>query len=94
MDKLNLIEKEALTNQEKEVYRTLRTNIEFTGVENQVIAVTSCMPDDGKTMVSFQIVSAFVFYGVACLIVGQGMVYINMEGIGSMFYVNRSMFLA
>ena len=42
----------------------------------------------------FQIVSAFVFYGVACLIVGQGMVYINMEGIGSMFYVNRSMFLA
>ncbi len=42
----------------------------------------------------FQIVSAFVFYGIACLIVGQGMVYINTEGIGSMFYVNRSMFLA
>ena len=42
----------------------------------------------------FQIISAFVFYGIACLIIGQGMVYINMEGIGSMFYVNRSMFLA
>jgi len=63
MDKLNLIESEALTNQEKEVYRTLRTNIEFTGVENQVIAVTSCMPDDGKTMVSFQIASAFAEEG-------------------------------
>ncbi len=63
MDKLNLIEKEALTNQEKEVYRTLRTNIEFTGVENQIIAVTSCMPDDGKTMVSFQIASALAEEG-------------------------------
>jgi len=42
----------------------------------------------------FQIVSAFVFYGIACLIVGQGLVYINMEGIGSMYYVNRSMFFA
>ena len=41
-----------------------------------------------------QIISAFVFYGIACLIVGKGLVYINMEGIGSMFYVNRSMFLA
>ena len=63
MNKLNLTEKEPLTNQEKEVYRTLRTNIEFTGVENQVLAVTSCMPDDGKTMVSFQLASAFAEEG-------------------------------
>ena len=41
MDKLQLVEKEPLTNQEKEVYRTLRTNIEFTGVENRVLAITS-----------------------------------------------------
>lgn len=63
MNKLYLTEQEDLTNQEKEVYRTLRTNIEFTGVENQVIAVTSCMPDDGKTMVSFQIATAFAEEG-------------------------------
>ena len=63
MNKLNLTEKEELTNQEKEVYRTLRTNIAFTGVENQIIAVTSCMPDDGKTMVSYQIASAFAEEG-------------------------------
>lgn len=63
MNKLELIEYEVLTNQEKEVYRTLRTNIEFTGIENKVIAVTSCMPDDGKTTVSFQIAVAFAENG-------------------------------
>ena len=63
MDKLELVERVPLTNQEKEVYRTLRTNIEFTGVENRVIAVTSCMPDDGKTTVSFQLACAFAENG-------------------------------
>ena len=63
MDKLQLVEKEPLTNQEKEVYRTLRTNIEFTGVENRVLAITSCMPDDGKSTVSFQLASAFAENG-------------------------------
>ena len=33
---------EEISSQEREIYRTLRTNIEFTGVENRVIAVTSC----------------------------------------------------
>ena len=47
MDKLELTDAKELTNQEKEVYRTLRTNLEFTGVENRVIAVTSCGPDEG-----------------------------------------------
>lgn len=63
MDKLDLIEKTALTGQEKELYRTLRTNVEFTGIENKVIAVTSCMPDDGKTTVSFQLASALAENG-------------------------------
>ena len=63
MDKLDLIEKTALSGQEKELYRTLRTNVEFTGIENKVIAVTSCMPDDGKTTVSFQLASALAENG-------------------------------
>ena len=42
----------------------------------------------------FQIVAAFLFYGIACLVLGQGMVYVSTVGIGSMYYVNRSMFLA
>lgn len=48
MDKLELTDAKELTNQEKEVYRTLRTNLEFTGVENRVIAVTSCGPEKEK----------------------------------------------
>lgn len=55
MDKLELGELKQLTNQEKEVYRTLRTNLEFTGVENRVVAVTSCAPDEGKSTVSYNL---------------------------------------
>lgn len=55
MDKLELTDAKELTNQEKEVYRTLRTNLEFTGVENRVIAVTSCGPDEGKSTVSYNL---------------------------------------
>ncbi len=42
----------------------------------------------------FQIMAAFLFYGIACLLIGQGMADVSTVGIGSMFYVNRSMFLA
>lgn len=42
----------------------------------------------------FQIIASFAFYGIACMIIGRGMVYIPTYGIGSLYYVNRSMFLA
>ena len=38
-----------------EIYRMLRTNIEFTGIENKSIVLTSCTPGDGKSSVSFQL---------------------------------------
>ncbi len=41
----------------------------------------------------FQILAAFVFYGIICLIFG-GMVPVSTAGIGSMYQVNRAMFLA
>ena len=41
MDKLEIKGEISLSSREREVYRTLRTNLEFTGVENRVIAVTS-----------------------------------------------------
>ncbi len=55
MEKLEFDGGFELTNREKEVYRTLRTNLEFSGAENQVITITSCTPDDGKTTVSFNL---------------------------------------
>ena len=33
----------------KEAYKTLRTNIEFSGPDIRVIAVTSCTPNEGMT---------------------------------------------
>lgn len=69
MNELEIIEKETLSNREKEVYRTLRTNIEFTGVENRVIAITSSMPNDGKSTVSYQLAAAFAENGKETLLI-------------------------
>ncbi len=63
MDKIDIMESVQLTNQEKEAYRTLRTNVEFTGIENRTIAVTSCTPNDGKTTVSYNLAKAFAENG-------------------------------
>lgn len=35
-----------------ESYKQLRTNIEFSGEENKIIAITSCAPSEGKSTVS------------------------------------------
>ena len=63
MEKIELNDKIELTNQEKEVYRTLRTNLEFTGVENRVIAITSCTKDDGKSTVTYNLARALAQAG-------------------------------
>lgn len=42
----------------------------------------------------FQIIAAFLFYGSVCLALGGGMYPVSTVGIGSLYYVNRSMFLA
>ena len=63
MEKINLTEPYAITNREREVYRTLRTNIEFSGVENRVIAITSHTPSDGKSTVSYSLAVSFAENG-------------------------------
>lgn len=57
MEKIELIEPHILTHREKERYRTLRTNLEFSGVENRVIVITSCTPNDGKSTISYNLAS-------------------------------------
>ena len=69
MEKLEFDFDLGTNNREKEVYRTLRTNLEFTGIDNQVIAVTSCTPDDGKTTVSFNLAAALAEGGKTTLYV-------------------------
>lgn len=42
----------------------------------------------------FQILAAFLFYGIACAICGGGLLPIPTAGVGSLYQVNRAMFLA
>lgn len=39
----------------KEAYNTLRTNIQFCGKDAKVIALTSCLPDEGKSTIVFRL---------------------------------------
>lgn len=63
MNKILIGEEGRLDGAEWEMYRTLRSNIEFSGVENRAIAVTSCQPDDGKTTVAYCLACAFAEAG-------------------------------
>lgn len=68
--KLMINTEESMTsNREKELFRMLRSNIEFTGVENRVIAVTSCLPNDGKSTISYQLAYMFAEEGKRTLLV-------------------------
>ena len=84
MDKLELVERVPLTSHEKEVYRTLRTNVEFTGVENRVLAITSCAPDEGKTTVAYNLANAFAENGKKALYIDADLrktVFVQRYGV-------------
>lgn len=55
MSELLTMPVDELTYREKEKYRFLRTNLEFSGIENRVIVVSSCQAGDGKTTVSYNL---------------------------------------
>lgn len=59
MQELKLKEEVTASPYIKDIYRRLRTNIEFTGVENKVIAVTSCEAADGKSTISYNLARIF-----------------------------------
>lgn len=69
MNKVTINAEVGMSRREKEIFRALRTNIEFTGVENRVIAVTSCTPNDGKTTVAYNLTCAFAESGKKTLLV-------------------------
>ena len=66
MQELILEEKTTLSPVMKEIYRRLRTNLEFTGIENKVICLTSCMENDGKSSVSFNLAKILAEMTNAC----------------------------
>ena len=61
----NSIEK--LDFRTKESYKTLRTNLEFSGKDRKVISITSSTPNEGKTSVSFQLALSIAEGGKAAI---------------------------
>lgn len=47
----------------REAYKTLRTNVQFCGNDVKVVAITSSIPNEGKSMVSFNLAAAMAESG-------------------------------
>ena len=54
-----ILEDDKMAFRTREAYKTLRSNIEFSGNDIKVIAITSCTPNEGKSEVSFQLARSF-----------------------------------
>jgi len=63
------IEKTASNYYVEEAYKTLRTNVLFCGDENQVLAITSCTPDEGKSTISFELAASLAEAGKKVLFI-------------------------
>lgn len=46
-----------------EAFKRLRTNLQYCGDSTKVIAITSCVPNDGKSTVSFNLAASFAEMG-------------------------------
>ena len=57
------IKKKDLDFRSKEAFKTLRTNIEFSGDDIKVICITSAMPNEGKSSISFELAQSFALAG-------------------------------
>ena len=67
--------------QVNEAYKILRTNITFSGPEVKTIVVTSCMPGEGKSEVSFQLAKSLAESG-------KKVVYVDAD-IRKSVFLNR-----
>ena len=52
------IKKKQAGYQTTEAFRTIKTNLRFCGRDKKVIAVTSCVPNEGKSSVSMRLAQA------------------------------------
>ncbi len=53
----------------REAYKTLRTNLQFCGDDIHVIAVTSCMPNEGKSTISLELSKSLAELGKKVLFI-------------------------
>ena len=57
----------------QEAFKVLRTNLQFCGQDKQVIAVTSCNENEGKTTVSLQLARSLSELGKRVLVIDADM---------------------
>lgn len=63
MRKVTFRRKDKLDFKSNEAFKTLRSNILFSGQDIKVLTLTSSTPNEGKTSVSFQLASSFAAAG-------------------------------
>lgn len=63
MQQVNLEKVQRLNFRSNESYKSLRTNIQFCGNDIRMICFTSCMPNEGKSSVSFNLAVSFAETG-------------------------------
>ena len=59
MKKMEFAKLDELSYRANEAFKTLRTNIQFSGDDIKVIAFTSCTPNEGKSNVTFNLARSF-----------------------------------
>lgn len=63
------LKKDELDYKSKEAYKTLRTNVEFSGDNIRVVAVTSCTPNEGKSSIAYELATSFAQNGKKTLLI-------------------------
>lgn len=53
----------------QEAYKTLRTNVEFSGNDIKTVAITSCTPNEGKSSISYELAVSFAQNGKKVLLI-------------------------
>ncbi len=69
VDQITFAKRETLDYRVNEVYKTLRTNIQFCGDEVKVLTFTSCTPNEGKSSVAFNLAVSFAETGKKVILI-------------------------
>ncbi|MCL2718120.1 MAG: polysaccharide biosynthesis tyrosine autokinase [Lachnospiraceae bacterium] len=65
----------------REAYKTLRSNVEFSGEDIRVVAVTSCAANEGKSSTSYNLARAFAENGSRVLLIDADLRKSVMRGL-------------
>ena len=79
MQHITINKKDKLGRQAKEAYNELRTNIEDSG--KKVIAITSCIPNEGKSSVSMNLAQSLAELGYKVLLIDADMRKSEMDSV-------------